>query len=1124
MRRRLLLSVLLLAATAGTARADAVQVRGATHEGYGRLVFNWDLPVRYSTSVKGNQLTVTFGRPIEASYGGAVAALSRYVTAAKPSADRKSVTFTLTGPFTARSFDSGATVVVDIAGEAPKPEPKAAPKAESKPAAKPAATPAADTTPGTAPGPDLPPIKVRVGEHADYTRVVFDWPRSVDYGVAETDQGPVVIFALGARPDLGRFAKDPPPFIKGAKAEMKGKRLAVSFDTVSGATVKHFTSGNSVVIDIGKPTPESLAKAQQKPPAAPAPDSAKPTALTPPAAAPSPVQGAVPAATPSAAAPAPASPPPPVPAAPAPQTAAAPPASPPPQAPPKTAPGAVPAGAISLRFDWTEPVAAAVFRRSGAVWVVFDRAVQISPDLLKRAAGNAVRAVSQIPSQEGTILRFETVADINALPRRDGLAWIIDLARVDMKPTTRVDLKAQPDSPVGARIFVPVPEPGKAIPVTDPEAGDNIVVIPVIPLGHGIEQTWVYPQLQVLPTSQGVVIKPWVDDLRIRPLRQGIEITSAGGKLALSKVSDAAAAGGKLGDAASLSKVFDFEKWRRGTPRTITFERQKFLHAIATTTGVIARDQARLDYARYLLSAGLAAEALGVLDLMDAQRPDLLSQAEHRALKGAASFMMARWEDARDYLAHPSLQGNDEATLWLAATQAASGDVAGAASELLRTGALIRSYPKPLKMPVGLLVAQAAIESGDLKSGAQFLEVLQKEELSLIDQVQLDLVDGHLKAAAGDFDQAVTLWDGVVESTHPPSEAKALVARGELLYKLDKIARADLLKDLETLRFSWRGDDFEFNLLRRMGTLYIEDGNHREGLRTLKQAATYFRQHPDAPLVTQQMADAFAKLYLEDGADSLQPVTAIALYEEFKELTPAGPRGDEMIRKLADRLAKVDLLDQAAVLLEQQVQFRLQGELRSRVGTRLALVRLLNREPEKALEALKNSTEPNLPQELVDQRRHLEARILMQMGRHDDTLALLKTDKSQNADRLRADVFWDLKDWPNAAQAYRKLLEDTNAQPRKPLDEEQARFALNLAIALTLSGNERGTAKLRQDYMGAMDNTPYKDAFRLISRPPAEGLIDYQTIAGRVSEATNFQAFLNAYRAKLNQGKLSGIN
>ena len=39
-----------------------------------------------------------------------------------------------------------------------------------------------------------------------------------------------------------------------------------------------------------------------------------------------------------------------------------------------------------------------------------------------------------------------------------------------------------------------------------------------------------------------------------------------------------------------------------------------------------------------------------------------------------------------------------------------------------------------------------------------------------------------------------------------------------------------------------------------------------------------------------------------------------AMFYEFRELTPIGRRGDELIRRLADRLASIDLLDQAAEL------------------------------------------------------------------------------------------------------------------------------------------------------------------------------------------------------------------
>ena len=45
-----------------------------------------------------------------------------------------------------------------------------------------------------------------------------------------------------------------------------------------------------------------------------------------------------------------------------------------------------------------------------------------------------------------------------------------------------------------------------------------------------------------------------------------------------------------------------------------------------------------------------------------------------------------------------------------------------------------------------------------------------------------------------------------------------------------------------------------------------------------------------------------------------------------------------MIRRLADRLVSVDLLDQAADLLQYQVDHRLQGAARAQVAIRLGVI------------------------------------------------------------------------------------------------------------------------------------------------------------------------------------------
>ena len=64
----------------------------------------------------------------------------------------------------------------------------------------------------------------------------------------------------------------------------------------------------------------------------------------------------------------------------------------------------------------------------------------------------------------------------------------------------------------------------------------------------------------------------------------------------------------------------------------------------------------------------------------------------------------------------------------------------------------------------------------------------------------------------------------------------------------------------------------------------------------------------------------------------MPPIDALSLFYDFRDLTPVGRRGDEMIRKLADRLVSVDLLDQAAEVLQHQVDNRLQGAARAQVA------------------------------------------------------------------------------------------------------------------------------------------------------------------------------------------------
>jgi len=230
-----------------------------------------------------------------------------------------------------------------------------------------------------------------------------------------------------------------------------------------------------------------------------------------------------------------------------------------------------------------------------------------------------------------------------------------------------------------------------------------------------------------------------------------------------------------------------------------------------------------------------------------------------------------------------------------------------------------------------------------------------------------------------------------------------------------------------------------------------------------------------------------------------------------------------MIRRLADRLVGVDLIDRATNLLANQVKFRLQGVEKAEVGTQLSLIHVMAREYDPALRALSDTEAPGMPEALQTQRRHIRAKAEIGKGNGQRALDLLLGDNSRDSELLRTEVFWNARDWNNVAQTMRRLLRVTNHKPGQPLDIEQASHVLNYAIALTLGGNERALARLREDYAPEMAKTPLKDAFRLVSTPPTEGLVRPADVAGIVQQVEQFKSFLTAYRERLKTQTLSEL-
>ena len=214
------------------------------------------------------------------------------------------------------------------------------------------------------------------------------------------------------------------------------------------------------------------------------------------------------------------------------------------------------------------------------------------------------------------------------------------------------------------------------------------------------------------------------------------------------------------------------------------------------------------------------------------------------------------------------------------------------------------------------------------------------------------------------------------------------------------------------------------------------------------------------------------------------------MFYEYRELTPIGRRGDEMIRRLADRLVAVDLLDQASELLQYQVDHRLEGAARAQVAARLAMVYLTNRKPDRAIAALRTTRIADLAGELRQQRLLLEARAQSDVGRHDLALDIISNITGREAIRLRSDIYWASRRWREASEQI-ELYYGDRWRDFKPLNPVEKGDVIRAVVGYALAEDAIGLARFREKYAPLMSGEADRAAFETASKPAAANSAEF---------------------------------
>ncbi|MCZ6771920.1 MAG: hypothetical protein O7G83_08030 [Proteobacteria bacterium] len=466
--------------------------------------------------------------------------------------------------------------------------------------------------------------------------------------------------------------------------------------------------------------------------------------------------------------------------------------------------------------------------------------------------------------------------------------------------------------------------------------------------------------------------------------------------------------------------------------------------------------------------------------------------------------------------------GYDDVALWRGVLAMKQGDLNGAAAFFLQAGDLWLELPLPLRDNVGLMAAEAVLANHDLAKAKAHLDILRSTSKNYDIQQRVKHLTGRLLLASGDREAAVNVWRQVIAGSDRLARARAIFDDTLMMLEDDQITLKEATTEIEGLRYSWRSDEFELQVLQQLAAFYIRDGQYRMGLSTMKRAVTHFSKYRATAAIATRMNDLFSEIFLDNSAEDLPAIDATALYFEFQELTPVGAKGDQVIQRLADRLVALDLLGRAAELLDHQLRYRLKGVEMARVGTRLAVLHLMNGTPESAIRALRRSRLKRMPKDLLIQRRHIRVRALADLGREEDAVKRLVGDDSSDAELLRADVYWRTGKWVKVAEATERLLELTTL--KRPLSSFASRHLLRLAVALALSDDQLGLKRINRLYTAVMRGDTNQQAFDVITADTGSREASFRELPNAVARIASFEAFMSTYRERVKNGSLSAIN
>lgn len=769
--------------------------------------------------------------------------------------------------------------------------------------------------------------------------------------------------------------------------------------------------------------------------------------------------------------------------------------------------------AVSLGFPWTERTGLAVFQRDEFLWIVFDKRKNFNTSEMAKTTEGFVYEIMQIPHATASILRLKLQEGITVNIREDGLLWVVDLLTQEIETQKNTfSFLTQYISRNQSYLFAPTTKAGDIVLAYDPDIGDVLMFAPVFETNLSNPTLLEYSEFNILPSTQGLVLESFTDDILLSRNNSGITIKAIDRGLNISPNLEL------LKKQALLLQETDWiDNLIKDLPMHLMHENyantvSKFRYAIASSNKE-TKNQKRMELAKYYVAKGLGAEALGVLKNVLASKEIEAEKENTYGLMGISYFLLGRYEEAIEALSYGRMSEFKEAVFWRTVCEAAiepSEDTNLLISTYLP---IIKEYPDFLKISISKIAIENAINVSDDTTAQNFLDIIQNTKAYINYNPEIDYWSFEIMSMQGYSKEAQVNLNAAAKSTSNKYSAISRKKIAVLEYKIGKKTDLDTIHELERLKYVWGEESFQISLLEELYNIFIASGNYYNAMENMEKVLPYYK-NGRRDNIEKQMIHIFEDIYINDLVGNLSPIKTLALFNDFEWVLNKSHRKNEIIIRLSDKLVSVDLLERAYKILSEHIEGNETSDNdKARISSRLAIIDIFNRKYSDAIKNIDKFENIDMPEHLKAQRRIIKTKALLGLKKYDEAIDIIEDDNSKKAIILKTEIYANMERWSDVAD-HLKLLIDLPKDPANMTDR-QASIVIEWLTSLRKAKRNTVIVFARKQYKPYFANSSFLPAFDLLTTNLDKNEVDLKKINSVISQIDSFSSFIKQYNSSV---------